>query len=279
MEDNTAILNETPSEQPAKENFSAQEAKIPGSVSAPVTEEIPTAAPVEPETDSQPDAQPEPRHALSSNTRAAIEAMLFASDKPLMLDQVRRVLDNLDIPSIRATIEELRKDYEESNRGIRIYEVAGGFQMIANPVFAIFLKKLFRNGRATDKLSKSAMESLAIIAYKQPLSKLEIESLRRVNVDGVMATLEEKDLIRVTGRKKTPGRPKVYGTTRKFLEYFGLKSLEDLPKLENVHVPAAHHLEDIEPVDEEAAAQQSQEQTQNPTQQEPNVTEQTAQTN
>jgi segregation and condensation protein B len=205
---------------------------------------------------------------VSSNTRAAIEAMLFASDKPLMLDQIRRVLDDLDPASIRETVEDLRKDYESSNRGIRIYEVAGGFQMIANPVFAIFLKKLFKSGRSAEKLSKSGMETLAIIAYKQPLSKLEIESLRQVNVDGVMNTLEEKDLVRVIGRKKTPGRPKVYGTTRKFLEYFGLKSLEDLPKLENVAMPSAQQLESIEPIEPETASQPEQEEhvTQNPSQ-------------
>ncbi|MDD4941188.1 MAG: SMC-Scp complex subunit ScpB [Candidatus Omnitrophica bacterium] len=195
---------------------------------------------------------------VSTNTRAAIEAMLFASDKPLMLDQIRRVLDNLDAAAVRATVEGLRREYEEANRGIRIYEVAGGYQMIANPIFAIFLKKLFKTGRSADRLSRSAMETLAIIAYKQPLSKLEIESLRQVNVDGVMSTLEERDLIRVTGRKKTPGRPKVYGTTRKFLEYFGLRSLEDLPKLENVHVPTAQQLADIEPVEEQTAPPQGQ---------------------
>jgi len=195
---------------------------------------------------------------VSTNTRAAIEAMLFASDKPLMLDQIRRVLDNLDPAAVRETVEGLRREYEEANRGIRIYEVAGGYQMIANPIFAIFLKKLFKTGRSADRLSRSAMETLAIIAYKQPLSKLEIESLRQVNVDGVISTLEERDLIRVIGRKKTPGRPKVYGTTRKFLEYFGLKSLEDLPKLENVHVPTAQQLVDIEPVEEQTAPQQGQ---------------------
>jgi segregation and condensation protein B len=210
---------------------------------------------------------------VNTNTKAAIEAMLFASDRPLMLDQIRRVLDNLDVTAIRATVDELQKEYELSNRGIRIFEVAGGFQMIANPIFAIFLKKLFRSGR-TDRLSKSAMETLAIIAYKQPLSKLEIESLRQVNVDGVMSTLEERDLIRVTGRKKTPGRPKVYGTTRKFLEYFGLKSLEDLPKLENVRVPGAQQLEDIEPVEPEAQTSAKQSQNQEDT----NGTSEAAQT-
>jgi len=102
------------------------------------------------------------------------------------------------------------------------------------------------------------METLAIIAYKQPLSKLEIESLRQVNVDGVISTLEEKDLIRVTGRKNTPGRPKVYGTTRKFLEYFGLRSLEDLPRLENIHVPTAEQLEQINSPEKQASSKEGQ---------------------
>jgi len=95
-----------------------------------------------------------------------------------------------------------------------------------------FLKKFYKD-RSVDKLSKPALESLAIIAYKQPLTKSEIESLRNVNVDGVMKSLLEKNLIRISGRKKVPGRPFVFGTTRQFLEHFGLKSLEDLPKFED----------------------------------------------
>jgi len=174
-----------------------------------------------------------------NNIKAVIEALLFSSDKPLLIDQIRKILDNLDGGQIRNTIEELRKDYEESNRGMRIYEVAGGFQMISAPVFSTFLKKLFKGARHSERLSKPALETLAIIAYKQPLSKLEIESLRKVNVDGVIYTLLDKNLIRVVGRKKAPGRPKVYGTTRGFLEYFGLKSLEELPKIENFPVPLA----------------------------------------
>jgi len=174
-----------------------------------------------------------------NNIKAVIEALLFSSDKPLLIDQIRKILDNLDGGQIRNTIEELRKDYEESNRGMRIYEVAGGFQMITAPVFSTFLKKLFKGAKHSERLSKPALETLAIIAYKQPLSKLEIGSLRKVNVDGVIYTLLDKNLIRVVGRKKAPGRPKVYGTTRGFLEYFGLKSLEELPKIENFPVPLA----------------------------------------
>ena len=103
--------------------------------------------------------------------------------------------------------------------------------MITAPNFAPFLKKLFKS-RNVERLSKPALETLAIIAYKQPLTKGEIELLRDVNVDGVMKNLVEKNLVRISGRKKVPGNPYVYGTTRHFLEYFGLKSLKDLPRIE-----------------------------------------------
>jgi segregation and condensation protein B len=104
--------------------------------------------------------------------------------------------------------------------------------MITQPDLAPFLKKLYK-GRPVERLSKPALETLAIVAYKQPVTRLEIESIRDVNVDGVVKNLLDKDLIRICGRKKAPGRPYVFGTTRQFLEYFGLKSLEELPKIEN----------------------------------------------
>jgi len=167
-----------------------------------------------------------------NNLKAVIEALLFASDKPLPLERMRNALDNMDAAQIRGILEELKNDYEKSERGVRIAEIAGGFQIITAPSFAPFLKKLYKD-RHADKLSKPALETLAIIAYKQPVTKLEVESLRSVNVDGVFYSLMDKGLIRVAGRKKAPGRPKVYGTTAQFLEYFGLKSLEELPKIEN----------------------------------------------
>ncbi|MFA5177313.1 MAG: SMC-Scp complex subunit ScpB [Candidatus Omnitrophota bacterium] len=165
------------------------------------------------------------------NRKSVIEALLLASEKPLPLEQIRIVLDNLDAAETRRLIEELKAEYEQANRGIRIAEIAGGFQMITAAVFAPFLKKLFKD-RNAEKLSKPALETLAIIAYKQPLTRTEIELLRNVNVDGVIKSLVDKNLIRIAGRKKAPGRPCVYGTTRQFLEHFGLKSLEDLPKIE-----------------------------------------------
>lgn len=167
-----------------------------------------------------------------NNLKSAVEAMLFASEKPLLIEQVKKALGNIDGNEVRKILEELKTEYSQANRGINVVEVAGGFQMITSPSFAPFLKKLFKD-RNTERLSKPALETLAIIAYKQPLTRTEIESLRNVNVDGVMKSLVDKTLIRICGRKKVPGRPFVYGTTRQFLEYFGLKSLDELPKMED----------------------------------------------
>ncbi|MCX5669112.1 MAG: SMC-Scp complex subunit ScpB [Candidatus Omnitrophica bacterium] len=184
-----------------------------------------------------------------NNLKSVIEALIFASEKPITTEQIKKVLDNLDSLSVNKIITELKNDYQAQSRGLRIVEIAGGFQMTTCSDFAPFLKKLFKN-RYSDKLSKPALESLAIIAYKQPLTKSEIESLRNVNVDGVMKSLIDKNLIRICGRKKIPGRPFVYGTTREFLEHFGLKSLTDLPKMEDFTVLAQEKEAqvDIEPI-------------------------------
>ncbi len=183
-----------------------------------------------------------------NNLKSAVEALIFASEKPITLEQLKKVLEITDNPALNKIIEELAAEYVGQNRGIRVIEVAGGFQMITANNFAPFLKKLFKN-RNSDKLSKQALESLAIIAYKQPLTKSEIESLRNVNVDGVMKSLLDKNLIRICGRKKIPGRPYVFGTTREFLEHFGLKSLQELPKIEDFTVLAQQKQEqDIEPI-------------------------------
>lgn len=167
----------------------------------------------------------------NNNTRAVIEALIFTSEKPLPPDQIKKVLDGLEIAEIRSIINELQTEYEQSNRGIRMIEIAGGFQMTTPPGLAPFLKKLYKQ-RRQEKLSGPALETLAIIAYKQPVTKTEIESLRNVNVDGVTDNLLDKELIRVSGRKKAPGRPYVFSTTKEFLERFGLKSLDELPKRE-----------------------------------------------
>lgn len=169
-----------------------------------------------------------------NSAKTVIEALLFASEKPLSLEQIRGVLDTLDSAEVKRLLEVLKTEYENDSRAMRIVEVAGGFQMVTSSSLVSFLNKLYKQ-RHADKLSKPALETLAIIAYKQPLTRSEIEALRNVNVDGVMQTLLDKNLIRIAGRKKAPGCPRVYGTTRQFLEHFGLKSLSDLPKIEELN--------------------------------------------
>ena len=189
-----------------------------------------------------------------NNLKSAIEALIFASEKPITTEQIKKVLGELDAASINKIILELKNDYDTKDRGLRVVEIAGGFQMATASDFAPFLKKLFKH-RSGEKLSKPALESLAIIAYKQPLTKSEIESLRNVNVDGVMKSLIDKNLIRICGRKKVPGRPFVFGTTREFLEHFGLKSLQDLPKMEDFTVlaQAQEAQTEIEPIPQDEA--------------------------
>ncbi|MGA2774660.1 MAG: SMC-Scp complex subunit ScpB [Candidatus Omnitrophota bacterium] len=184
-----------------------------------------------------------------NNTKSVIEALLLASEKPLTLEQIRKILDNLDAPEIRSLIDELKSEYEQQGRGMRIIEVAGGWQMITYAGFASFLKKMFKD-RQVEKLSRPALETLAIIAYKQPLTRSEIEDLRNVNVDGVMKNLTDKNLVRICGRKKIPGRPFVYGTTKEFLLHFGLNSLGDLPKMEDFTAMAQMKEAEIEPIKE-----------------------------
>ncbi len=163
--------------------------------------------------------------------KSIIEALLFISEKPVLIEQIRRVLTDLDSVAIRSILEELKKDYDNLERGMRIMEVAGGFKMVSASELGKFVKKFYQ--KPPERVSKPALEVLAIIAYKQPITRMEIESLRGVDPSGIMRNLASKGLVRVAGRKKAPGRPFVYVTTRHFLEHFGLKSLKDLPKVDN----------------------------------------------
>jgi len=183
--------------------------------------------------------------------KGIIEAILFSSDKPVLIEQIRNLFEDLQPAQIRELLEELQKEYEQAGRGFRLLEVAGGFQMVTAPSLSAFLKKFYRQ-KGTDKLSRPALETLAIIAYKQPVTKFEIESLRRVDSSGVVKNLKDLGIIRISGRKKSPGRPFVYATTRQFLEYFGLKSLDELPKIESVlqsqEAPASNQAQQEEQV-------------------------------
>lgn len=163
--------------------------------------------------------------------KSAIESLIFISNKPLTIDELKSVFEGAEAGMLRLLIDNLKKEYEARNSGVRIVEIAGGFQMATSPENANTIKTFYKI-KNTERLSGPSLETLAIISYKQPVTRVDIEAIRGVNVDGVVKSLLEKNLIRVVGRKEVIGRPFVYGTTRLFLDYFGLKSLDELPKIE-----------------------------------------------
>jgi len=160
-----------------------------------------------------------------------VEALLFASDTPLEAERIREVLDLPDVHEAGRLIEELRARYEASSQGLQIVEVGGGYRMITRPEVAPWLVRLAR-ARTRTRLSRPALEALAIVAYKQPVSRPEIDAVRGVNSESVLDSLLERRLIRITGRKEAPGRPYLFETTREFLVAFGLRDIGDLPKVE-----------------------------------------------
>lgn len=166
----------------------------------------------------------------NEEAKRIIEALLFASDGPVSINEMATVLEDVDSTLVRDLVYSLKAEYENQERSFTITEVAGGFQLVTDAYYAPWIKRLLGKERA-QRLSMPALETLAIIAYKQPLTRSEIESIRGVNIEGVLENLLEKNLIKTSGRKEAPGRPFVYTITEEFLIHFGLKSLEDLPKL------------------------------------------------
>lgn len=160
-----------------------------------------------------------------------IEALLFASDTPLEAERIRDVLELADVREARALVEDLRARYDAAGRGLQITEVAGGYRMVTRAELAPWLVRLAR-ARARARLSRPAVETLAMVAYKQPVSRPEVDLIRGVNSEAVLENLLERRLIRIAGRKDAPGRPFLYETTREFLVAFGLRDLGDLPKVD-----------------------------------------------
>ncbi|MDD4182578.1 MAG: SMC-Scp complex subunit ScpB [Candidatus Omnitrophica bacterium] len=169
--------------------------------------------------------------------KSIAESLLFVNEKPIEVEELNEIL-NVDKKAIEEALEELITDYANRASGISIVKVAGGFQMCSSPENEMWIKKMYRE-RGKQKLSVPSLETLAIISYKQPITRMEIESIRGVNIDGVMKHLTDLGLIKIEGRKEVPGRPFLYVTTRKFLEYFGLNALKDLPKLEEFMILAS----------------------------------------
>lgn len=157
-----------------------------------------------------------------------VEATLFASQTPLTADEVARADENLDAESVIVAIQALRDAYEESERAFQIYQLGDGYQILTRPEYAPYLERFDSVPRAPH-LSPAALETLAIIAYRNPIGRIEIEEVRGVSASSVLRTLLDWELVEVVGRGEGLGRPLLYGVTRKFLEHFGLKDLSDLP--------------------------------------------------
>jgi segregation and condensation protein B len=161
-----------------------------------------------------------------------LEALLFTADEPLTPDQIAGIFEDTTPDEARALADALNRRYTHEGAGLQVQEVAGGFRLTTRPDLAPWVQRLNRVRPA--RLSRAALETLAVIAYRQPITKAEIEGVRGVSADGVLRTLLERDLIRVMGRKPDVGRPILYGTTRVFLEHFGFKDLTDLPTLREI---------------------------------------------
>ena len=167
-----------------------------------------------------------------SEIRKIIEALLFASPDPLTQTKVNGIFDP-DTPNLKEVVEGLNEQYAQEDHAFEINQVAGGYQLVSRREYEHFIRRMLnKSGRLT--LSTAALDSLAIIAYKQPMGRYEIEAIRGVDSSGVLKTLLNRNLIKIKGRDSGPGRPLLYQTTDKFLEHFGLNRLSDMPKLKEI---------------------------------------------
>lgn len=168
-----------------------------------------------------------------NETKAAIESLLFVSNEPLSIKQIKDLVDISEIEAIKV-LEEIKEEYDKNYHGFQLLEVAEGFIFATKPEYESYIEQLLKP--QLNNLSHAAVETLAIIAYKQPITRSEIELIRGVKVDKIINTLTEKNLIEELGRKEGPGRPIIYGTTKDFLKYFGLKDLSQLPPIEEFKI-------------------------------------------
>ncbi len=172
---------------------------------------------------------------IETTVETVVEAVLFASDEPLSETRLANIVET-SVKQVRQCIKDLNAKYQANNNAFRIEQIAGGYQMLTLSPYNYWLKKLLR-ARSESKLSPAAVETLAIIAYKQPVMRADIEVVRGVAAGEVIRTLCYKGLVKIVGRAEVLGRPMLYGTTKKFLEVFGLNTLKDLPKIEEFKKP------------------------------------------
>lgn len=187
------------------------------------------------------------------NTKSILEAILFAASEPITIKQFQHAIPDMNAREIRKALFELRDDYQQMNRSFRLIEIANGFQICTRPEFSEWIRKFYiQQVRVT--LSPSALETLAIVAYKQPVTRNDVSTIRGVNSDSVISALVEKGLVCVSGRKEGAGRSLLFSTTDTFLEQFGLKNPSELPSLEEIEqlLSNSNGIENIHSIQEEA---------------------------
>jgi len=170
---------------------------------------------------------------MENNFDKIVEALLFSTDEPLSLEKISGVLTFVSPEQVKAIIDQLNQKYTDNGHSFRIREIAGGFQVYTLPEYGLWIENLWKKTR-WQRLSRPALETLAIVAYRQPIVKGEIDKIRGVQSDGTLRTLLERDLIEIKGREKSPGRPLLYQTTEKFLSFFGINDVKELPQLEEL---------------------------------------------
>jgi segregation and condensation protein B len=201
-----------------------------------------------------------PAPEMNEQLIAIVEALVFASPEPIALKAMTKLLDPEPKATVQAALGELRRRYDERPGGLQLVEVANGYQIVTRPELHDWVRRMFHE-RTTQKLSVQALETLAVIAYKQPITAAEITEIRGVNTSGVIGTLLERGLVKISGRKQVVGRPFLYSTTRDFLDRFGLRDVHDLPKVEDMadalgfEVPAGIAAAAAQPGDEPATAE------------------------
>jgi segregation and condensation protein B len=186
------------------------------------------------------------------NAHQIVEAVLFASDAPLTADEIARADETLDEDQVEESIRFLQAEYDDAERSFQVVELAEGYQVLTRPEFAPYLER-FDNVPRPSRLSGPALETLAILAYRQPLGRIEVEYIRGVGSAGVLKTLQDRELIEVVARGEGLGRPVLYGTTTRFLEHFGFKSLDELPRPEELPIVLRERIP-LGPEDEEPTA-------------------------
>lgn len=165
--------------------------------------------------------------------KTIIECLLFASNEPLSVSKIREVVENLSAKQVEAHIHEINEEYASLKKPYEIYKIADGYLVRTKESYSTYIEQLYKKKRG-ERLSQAGAEVLAIVAYKQPVTRAQIDEIRGVDSSGIIANLMDRELIQIVGKLEVPGRPSVYGVTKQFLQHFGLSSIQELPKLEEI---------------------------------------------